>query len=111
MAGRLEELETENWPGILSFFRLPIPASGHVVDAATGAPIAGAELRAVELGWNYDEHVTTSAAGRFHLWLPTGAWRVSVDAPGYDSQVVPAMQADRAAGAVHTVELLLSAAA
>eukprot|EP01052_Picozoa_sp_SAG31_P008417 SAG31_NODE_425_length_15822_cov_10.580758_2_plen_496_part_00 len=101
----MEELETENWPGILGFWRLPTPAFGHVIDAITGNPIPGAQLRVTSLPWNYGEYVETSVHGLFHLWLPTGQWAVAINATGYAATVVPAMEADRETGVQHTFEL------
>jgi hypothetical protein len=81
----------------------------QVVDAATGAPIAGAQLRVTSLAWNYGEYVETSDHGRFHLWLPTGAWTVAVNATGYVGSVVPEMEASRETGVEHTFQLTLLA--
>ena len=58
------EIESQNWPGILNFFQLPIPAYGRVVDADTGEAIAGAELFPLDVPFNYGELITTSALGR-----------------------------------------------
>ena len=102
----MEELQTENLPGIMNFFELPIPAYGHVRDAATGLPVAGAELRSLAFAWNYGEYVTTSSFGRFHMWVPTGAWQVSVTAPGY-ADVVVDVEASQETGV--EAEILLTA--
>ena len=93
----MEELQTENLPGIMNFFELPIPAYGHVRDAATGLPVAGAQLRSLSFAWNYGEFVTSSTFGRYHMWVPTGTWQVSVTAPGY-ADVTVDVEASREMG-------------
>ena len=57
----------------------------------------GASLRTTSFAWNFDEAVTTNAFGRFHLWVPTGAWQVNITAPGY-SPVLIDVEASREDG-------------
>ena len=100
----MRELELENWPGILNFFTIPTPASGNVVDAVTGAGIPNAELRSIEIAWNYGEFVSTSPAGRYHLWLPSGTYQISVNATGYAPSTL-AVTASRTTGVVTNIPL------
>ena len=103
-ADTMEELELENLPGILNFFSRPIPAFGHVRDAASGAPIPDAQLRSTNFEWNYDESVATNRFGSFHLWLPSGTWQINMTAPGYEPAVVD-VEASTESGVERELEL------
>ena len=71
------------WPGILSVLERPIPISGHVTDARTGAPLtATIELPNVTFP-NGEGNASGGAYGAYHLFLPPGTYDVSFSAPGY----------------------------
>lgn len=70
--------------------RIAGPAIGGVVeDAQTGMPVQ-ADVRLDELTLPDDRRLTSRAdTGRFHLIVVPGSYTLRVDAPGYDSAVVP----------------------
>ena len=71
------------WPGILSVLERPIPISGHVTDARTGAPLTAAvELLNVTLS-NGEGQTSGGAYGAYHLFLPPGTYDVRFSATGY----------------------------
>lgn len=74
------------WPGILWHMERPVPLSGHVKDAATGAPLdAKVTVRPVA----YTQGEVNSSGGKFGRWqafLPPGAYEVEFAAPGYATQ-------------------------
>ena len=82
-------------------------AFGHVRDVVTGEPIEGASMRTTAFNWNFDEAVTTNEFGRFHMWVPSGTWQVSISASGYMPVTID-VEASREAG-VET-EIVLSPA-
>ena len=56
--------------------------SGHVLDAESGAPIASAIIRVA------DKTTRTNDAGKFAIRLPQGAHELTVQAPGYQHQII-----------------------
>jgi len=67
----------------------PLPAAGHVYDAATGAPIDDADIAIAGVNWsNGETRGSGGGFGRWALWLRDGLWNATVDAPGYASQVL-----------------------
>jgi len=61
---------------------------GHVVDAATGAPIAGAKVAATSPSQN--ETVTTDAGGVFvFISLSPDTYTITVTKDGYDIASLP----------------------
>eukprot|EP01065_Artemidia_motanka_P038205 TRINITY_DN47057_c0_g1_i1.p1 TRINITY_DN47057_c0_g1~~TRINITY_DN47057_c0_g1_i1.p1 ORF type:complete len:459 (+),score=112.91 TRINITY_DN47057_c0_g1_i1:61-1437(+) len=76
-----------SWPGVYDFLTRPTPAAGRVTDAVTGAGVS-ARLELPGLGFKYEERKVTSAAGRFHLWLPDGTYTLTVTAEGYATESV-----------------------
>ena len=71
------------WPGILSVLERPIPISGHVTDARTGAPLAATiELLNVTFS-NGEVNTSGGGYGAYHLFLPPGTYDVRFSATGY----------------------------
>ncbi len=71
------------WPGVLSVLERPIPVSGHVTDARTGAPLtASIELLNVTFS-NGEANASGGAYGAYHIFLPPGTYDVRFSAPGY----------------------------
>ena len=71
------------WPGVLSVLERPIPVSGHVTDARTGAPLAASiELLNVTFS-NGEANASGGAYGAYHMFLPPGTYNVRFSAPGY----------------------------
>lgn len=67
------------------------PLHGHVRDAETGLPIAGAALAAGGVNWsNGETRAAGGAHGRWTLWLRDGAYPLTASAPGYESVTVSA---------------------
>ena len=85
-ASALNEAATV-WPGILSVLERPISVSGHVTDAATGAPLAA---RIDMPGVTFPNGETNSSGGAFgayHLFLPPGSYNVRFSRDGYAPSV------------------------
>jgi hypothetical protein len=57
-----------------------VTVQGHVVDAASGAPVAGAEVQAG------DSRTRTDARGAFRIALPRGWWTLTVGGPNHLDQ-------------------------
>ncbi len=75
------------WPGILAVLERPIPLSGHVTDAATGAPVAA---RIDLLNVRFTNGETNRSGGRYgayQAFMPPGAYDVQFSAPGYRAEV------------------------
>ncbi len=65
----------------------PLPVSGHIYDAATGAPIDDAEIEFAGINWLESElRQSGGGFGRYHAWLQSGGYTMTVTAPGYASQ-------------------------
>ena len=61
----------------------PIPVSGHVTDARTGAPLtASLELLNVTFS-NGEANASGGAYGAYHFFLPPGTYDIRFSAPGY----------------------------
>jgi len=74
------------WPGIQWLLARPIPLSGHVTDACSGAPVvANITVNGVN-HVNGETNRSFGAFGRYHLFLPTGNYTVNFSAPGYVTQ-------------------------
>ena len=73
------------WPLAVSWLTRPIPLSGHVYGAgrAVGATITIAQIGA---GFTYRSEPTY---GRYHIFLPDGAFTLVVSAPGFATRNVP----------------------
>jgi hypothetical protein len=83
-------------PGTLAFLSLPIPLQGHVRDARTGAPLA-ASLDVAGLAWELGEtRRTLPSTGRYHLWLPAGAYNITVTAAGSGARTSATVQISEA---------------
>ena len=69
--------------GIDFTLEMGAPIGGHVYDAASGAPISGAQIEA----WNVTNVGQTLPDGSYELWVGTGCYRVGIGghmmAPGY----------------------------
>jgi len=71
------------WPGILAVLERPIPVSGHVTDALTGAPLAARiDLPGVAFA-NGETNGSGGAFGSYHLFLPPGTYDVRFSHDGY----------------------------
>ncbi len=72
------------WPGVLTVLERSIPVSGHVTDAATGAPLAATiELLNVTFA-NGERHSSGGPFGTYHLFLPPGTYEVRFSRAGYE---------------------------
>ncbi len=79
---------TRLWPGTVWFIQRPIPVSGHVTDATSGAPIQ-ADIRYVENPFTLGEQNRSEPRfGRYHAFLPTGTHTLRVSHPCYITQDV-----------------------
>jgi carboxypeptidase T len=75
------------WPGILSVLQRPISISGHVTDAATGAPLA-ARIDILNVAFsNGETNGSGGAFGAYHMFLPAGTYDVRFSATGYSPVV------------------------
>jgi carboxypeptidase T len=75
------------WPGILSVLERPISISGHVTDAATGAPIS-ARIELLNVSFtNGETNSSGGAFGSYHMFLPAGTYDVRFSKEGYASAV------------------------
>jgi hypothetical protein len=71
------------WPGILTVLERPIPVSGHVTDAQTGAPIA-ARIDLVNVTFaNGETNNSGGAFGGYHVFVPPGTYDIRFSASGY----------------------------
>jgi hypothetical protein len=67
----------------------PIPVWGHVVDAASGAPLS-ANISYEENPFTQGERNTSEPDfGRYHAFLPVGDHSLSFSHPGYVTQTIP----------------------
>ena len=76
------------WPGILHAIERPIPLTGHVTDAFTGAPL---DATIVPLGVLYTGGETNASGGpygRYHYFAPAGVYDIEFSAPGYFPQTI-----------------------
>jgi hypothetical protein len=71
------------WPGILTVLERPIPVSGRVTDALTGAPIA-ARIDLVNVAFaNGETNNSGGAFGGYHVFVPPGTYDIRFSASGY----------------------------
>ncbi len=71
------------WGGVLWLLDEPLPLTGQVTDGCSGLPLE-ATLTVQGLGFTEGEVLrTSSAAGRFHGFLPGGSHTLLVEAPGF----------------------------
>lgn len=76
------------WPGILHFFEIPIPVSGHVTDTSKKPLRALITVKGIQFHYNEKFYSDEKRYGYFHLWLPEkGKFEVEFSAPGYDPVV------------------------
>jgi carboxypeptidase T len=74
------------WPGTLWMLQRPISISGHVTDAATGAPlVANITLEGIQFT-NGEYYMSEPRYGRYHLFLPPGTYTVNFSAPEHHPQ-------------------------
>ncbi|MEW6199714.1 MAG: M14 family zinc carboxypeptidase [Planctomycetota bacterium] len=77
------------FPGVLFMLERPIPLSGHVTDARTGAPLrADIELVGVNFP-NGETNYSHERFGRYHVFAPAGNYNIKFSATGYVSKTVP----------------------
>lgn len=75
------------WPGILTVLERPVPITGHVTDAATGAAVtATVELVGVTFA-NAETNSSGGLFGAYHVFAPPGSYSVRFSAPGFTSEV------------------------
>ena len=75
------------WPGILAVIDRPIPVSGHVTDATTGAPLS-AKVELVNVAFaNGETNTSGGAFGAYHVFLPPGTYDIRFSREGYASVV------------------------
>jgi hypothetical protein len=82
------------WPGALSMLLQPVPVSGHVRDACTNLPIEATVSVPSLVYENGEAHVTGGPFGRYHVFLPPGAWSLRYSAPGYATLDLPVTVVD-----------------
>ncbi len=71
------------WTAALQFLSEPIPLTGRVTNAVTGAPLV-AQIDIAGAGWAMGEtRHSESRFGRYSLFVPTGLTTLTVSAPGY----------------------------
>jgi carboxypeptidase T len=74
------------WPGILRMLERPVPLSGRVTDAATGAPLA-ATLTFLNVTFQNGETYNSGGAfGAYHVFAPSGTYSIRFSAPGFISE-------------------------
>jgi hypothetical protein len=72
------------WPGVLAVLDRPISVSGHVTDAASGAPLA-AQIELVNVTFpNGERNASGGAFGAYHMFLPPGTYDVRFSMTGYE---------------------------
>lgn len=72
--------------GMISFLQRPIPLSGHVTDAYTSQPVA-ATIKYVNINFeNGETNGSNERFGRYHAFLPDGAYTLEFSAMGYLTQ-------------------------
>ncbi|MDB4949843.1 MAG: hypothetical protein JWM27_2492 [Gemmatimonadetes bacterium] len=64
--------------------------SGRVLDAGTGAPVAGAHVQALDGAGLVRAGATTDAAGTFSLAVGAGSYTVAVSGAGFETRRFPA---------------------
>lgn len=76
-------------PAYLQMLRETVPASGHVYDALTGAPLdADYSVSGVTLFEGETRMSRSSNSGRWHSWLADGTYDFTFSAAGYADTVV-----------------------
>jgi len=76
-------------PLYLQMLRESVPASGHVYDALTGAPLnADFTIAGLNLYEGETRQSRASNAGRWHSWIRNGNYDFTFSAPGYASAQV-----------------------
>ena len=74
------------WPGILKVIDRPIPLSGHVTDAATGAPVS-AKIELLNVTFPSGQaNGSGGAFGAYHFFGPTGSYNIRFSAPGHQPE-------------------------
>lgn len=92
------------WPGTVWLLERPIPVSGRVLDACSGAPL-DADVDVVGVTFqNGETNSSFGPFGRYHAFLPPGSHVLRFDAPGYASQDV---SVDVVAGTAHGLDVAL----
>ncbi|MFG0328906.1 MAG: M14 family zinc carboxypeptidase [Phycisphaerales bacterium] len=72
------------WPGTLWMIERPIPLSGRVSDANTGAPLE-ASVRLIDVIYpNGEMNSSRGAHGRYSVFAPAGEYLVAYEKPGYE---------------------------
>ena len=76
------------WPGLLAQLNRPIPLTGIVTDAVTGAPVeATITLDGVTFN-NGEVNRSNIRFGRYYVWAPSGPRTVRFNAVGYEEASV-----------------------
>jgi len=87
-ANQMQEELVRVLPMTILYLQLPVPVTGHVIDASNGDRLA-ANLDIRSIGFNFRETFKSYLPhGRFHIWLPPGAWTVTFYASGYQNSTV-----------------------
>ncbi|RMH03469.1 MAG: hypothetical protein D6702_05875 [Planctomycetota bacterium] len=72
-------------PAYRAMLEEPLPLTGHVLDAATGAPLA-ADISIAGVNWSEGELRRSGGAfGRYAVWLRDGSYDLTFTAAGYAS--------------------------
>jgi hypothetical protein len=100
-----QQVIEETWPGFFEFFKLPISAQGHIFGGTSTSPgdgievtlkvekVACAEANCID-HFTLGEHSSTSATGRYHLWLPAGLHEVTITTKDGSSKTVQITTSD-----------------
>jgi hypothetical protein len=94
------------WPGILSVLDRPISVSGHVTDAATGAPLS-ARIDLLNVAFaNGETNSSGGAYGAYHMFLPPGTYNVRFSKDGY-APVVRTVTVDASSAVALDVQMAM----
>jgi hypothetical protein len=85
--------------------------SGTVTDPS-GAVVAGAHVTAHNVATGVDSPTTANGTGVYHIdYLPIGRYTVNVDAPGFNSQAIPAFSLEALQTVTFNVKLTVQGSA
>jgi hypothetical protein len=96
---------TQLFPGTLFLMQRPVPLSGHVTDAVSGAPIS-ATIEVTNVSFpNGESNESGGPFGRYYFWAPSGTYNLQVTAPNYDPLTITGVTVDAVAGTVLDIQM------